>query len=317
VREVVAILPPYAAQNHAPVMAEEVLHYLAVQPGGRYVDCTVGGGGHSLAILEAAAPGGLLLGIDADASAVETARARLQPFADSTLLVQANFRDLAAVCRKSEFVPVHGALFDLGLSSYQLADQERGFSFQVDAPLDMRFNDNQTLTAHELVNTYREPDLADVIWRLGEESASRRIARAIVAARPIATTTQLAAVVSRAVGGPRRRIHPATRTFQALRIAVNDELGALASALEQAVQVLGTGGRLVVIAFHSLEDRIVKQFIRRESRDCVCPPEVPSCTCGHRTCLREIAKGAVRPSAEEIAANRRSRSARLRAAEKL
>lgn len=313
----VAILPPNATQKHAPVMAEEVLRYLAVQPGGRYVDCTVGGGGHSLAILEAAAPGGLLLGIDADASALETARARLQPFADSTLLVQANFRDLAAVCQKAEFVPVHGALFDLGLSSYQLADQERGFSFQVEAPLDMRFNDSQSLTAHELVNTYSEANLADVIWRFGEEPASRRITRAIVAARPIATTTQLAAVVSRAIGGPRRRIHPATRTFQALRIAVNDELGALASALEQAVQVLGHGGRLVVIAFHSLEDRIVKQFIRRESRDCVCPPEAPSCACGHQACLREIAKGAVRPSAEEIAANRRSRSARLRAAEKL
>jgi len=298
-------------------MVEEVLHYLAAQPGGRYVDCTVGGGGHSLAILDAAAPGGLLLGIDADASALETARARLQPFGNSTLLVQANFRDLAAVCRKADFVPVHGALFDLGLSSYQLADQRRGFGFQVEAPLDMRFNDSQTLTAHELVNTYSEAALADVIWRFGEEPASRRIARAIVAARPIATTTQLAAVVSRAIGGPRRHIHPATRTFQSLRIAVNDELGALASALEQAVQILGHGGRLVVIAFHSLDDRIVKQFIRRESRDCVCPPEAPSCTCGHRACLKEIARGAVRPSAQEIATNRRSRSARLRAAEKL
>jgi 16S rRNA (cytosine1402-N4)-methyltransferase len=213
---VVAILPPNATQKHAPVMAEEVLRYLAVQPGGRYVDCTVGGGGHSLAILEAAVPGGLLLGIDADADALETARARLQPFADSTLLVQTNFRDLTAVCQKAEFVPVHGALFDLGLSSYQLADQERGFSFQVEAPLDMRFNDSQSLTANELVNTYSETDLADVIWRFGEESASRRITRAIVAARPIATTTQLAAVVSRAIGGPRRRIHPATRTIQAI-----------------------------------------------------------------------------------------------------
>lgn len=298
-------------------MVAEVLRYLAVQPGGRYVDCTVGGGGHALAILEAAAPGGLLLGIDADAAALETARARLQPFADSTLLVQANFRDLATVCRKADFVPVHGVLFDLGLSSYQLADQERGFGFQLEAPLDMRFDARQSLTAYEVVNTYSEANLADVIWRFGEEPASRRIARAIVAARPIATTTQLAAVVSRAVGEPRRRIHPATRTFQALRIAVNDELGALTSALEQTVEVLGHGGRLVVIAFHSLEDRIVKQFIRRESRDCVCPPEVPSCACDHRARLGEMAGGAVRPSAEEIAANRRSRSARLRAAEKL
>jgi 16S rRNA (cytosine1402-N4)-methyltransferase len=298
-------------------MAEKALHYLAVQPGGRYVDCTVGGGGHSVAILEAAAPGGLLLGIDADASALEIARRRLQPFADSTLLIQANFRDLAAVCQKADFVPVHGVLLDLGLSSYQLADQERGFGFQVEAPLDMRFNDSQSLTAHELVNDYNEGDLADVIWRFGEEPASRRIARAIVASRPIATTTQLAATVSRAIGGPHRRIHPATRTFQALRIAVNDELDALASALEQAVQVLGHGGRLVVIAFHSLEDRIVKQFIRRESHDCICPPEAPSCTCGHRASLRWVVRGAVRPSAEEIAANPRSRSARLRAAERI
>ncbi len=181
----------------------------------------------------------------------------------------------------------------------------------------MRFGDTQGVTAHEIVNTYGERDLADLIWRYGEEPASRRIARAIVGARPLATTSELAAVVAKAASGARRRIHPATRTFQALRIAVNDELDALASALGQAVEILGRGGRLVVIAFHSLEDRIVKQFVRRESRDCVCPPEAPSCTCGHRASLREVTKGAARPSQEEIAANRRSRSARLRAAEKL
>jgi 16S rRNA (cytosine1402-N4)-methyltransferase len=215
-------------------------------------------------------------------------------------------------------VPVHGVLFDLGVSSYQLSDAGRGFGFQVEAPLDMRFGDTQTVTAHEIVNTYGERELANLIWRYGEEPASRRIARAIVRARPLTTTSELAAAVARAAGGGRRRrIHPATRTFQALRIAVNDELDALASALGQAVEVLGRGGRLVVIAFHSLEDRIVKQFVRRESRDCVCPPEVPSCTCGHHARLREVTKGAARPSQEEIAANRRSRSARLRAAEML
>jgi len=314
---VVAILPPSETQTHAPVMADEVLRYLSVQPGGRYVDCTVGGGGHSLAILENAAPGGLLLGIDADAGALQIARARLQQFADSTLLTSANFRDLAAICRKADFVPVHGVLFDLGMSSFQLADQERGFSFQVDAPLDMRFSESQTVTAHDIVNNYGERELADLIWRFGEEPSSRRIARAIVGARPVATTTELAAVVSRATGGARRRIHPATRTFQALRIAVNDELDALASALQQAVDVMGHGGRLVVIAFHSLEDRIVKQFMHRESRDCICPPEAPACRCGHRARLRPVTKSAVRPSDKEIAANRRSRSARLRAAEKL
>jgi 16S rRNA (cytosine1402-N4)-methyltransferase len=298
-------------------MADEVLRHLAVQPGGRYVDCTVGGAGHSLAILEDAAPGGLLLGIDADAGALQIARDRLKPFADSTLLFHANFRDLAAVCRKADFVPVHGVLFDLGVSSIQLSNQGRGFSFQVEAPLDMRFSESQTVTAYEIVNSYGERELADLIWRFGEEPASRRIARAIVSARPVATTTELAAVVSRAIGGGRHRIHPATRTFQALRIAVNDELDALASALQQAVEVLGQGGRLVVIAFHSLEDRIVKQLIRRECRDCICPPEAPACGCGHRALLRRVTKGALRPSDEEIAANRRSRSARLRAAEKL
>ncbi|MFB3053439.1 MAG: 16S rRNA (cytosine(1402)-N(4))-methyltransferase RsmH [Dehalococcoidia bacterium] len=314
---VAQVLPPNETQIHAPVMVAEVLRSLSVQPGGRFVDCTVGGGGHSLAILEAAAPGGLLLGIDADADALEIARARLQPHTDSVLLSQANFRDLAAVCRKANFIPVHGVLFDLGVSSYQLSAEGRGFSFQVEAPLDMRFGESQTVTADEIVNTYSERDLADLIWRYGEEPASRRIARAIAGARPLATTSELAAVISRAAGGARRRIHPATRTFQAIRIAVNDELNALTSALGQAVDVLGRGGRLVVIAFQSLEDRIVKQFMRRESRDCICPPEAPACTCGHRARLRLVTKGAARPSQEEVAVNRRSRSARLRAAEKL
>ena len=314
---VAKILPPNEAQIHAPVMVAEALRYLSVQPGGRFVDCTVGGGGHSLAILEAAAPGGLLLGIDADADALEITRARLQSHTDSVRLLQANFRDLATVCRKANFIPVHGVLFDLGVSSYQLSAEGRGFSFQVEAPLDMRFGDSQTVTADEIVNTYSERDLADLIWRYGEEPASRRIARAIVGARPLAMTSELAAVISRAAGGARRRIHPATRTFQAVRIAVNDELNALTSALGQALDVLGRGGRLVVIAFHSLEDRIVKQFMRQESRDCICPPEAPACSCGHRARLRLVTKGAARPSQEEVAANRRSRSASLRAAEKL
>jgi 16S rRNA (cytosine1402-N4)-methyltransferase len=211
---------------------------------------------------------------------------------------------------------VHGILFDLGISSMQLAD-ERGFSFQVEAPLDMRFNPGQALTADDIVNHYAEQDLADVIWRFGEEPSSRRIARAIVRARRVGTTTELAAIIARTAGGPRRRIHPATRTFQALRIAVNDELGALRDALGQAIEVLGNGGRLVVIAFHSLEDRMVKQYLQQESRDCICPPEQPTCICGHRATLRIITRHTVTPSPEEIAQNPRSRSARLRAAEKL
>ncbi len=200
----------------------------------------------------------------------------------------------------------------------QLADEARGFAFQAEAPLDMRFSPSQTLTAAEIVNEYEEPDLANVIWRFGEEAASRRIARAIIRSRPVETTTQLASIISRTLGGQHgRRIHPATRTFQALRIAVNDELGALEEGLEQAIDVLGEGGRLAVISFHSLEDRIVKQFLARESRDCICPPEMPACICGHKARLKTLTRKAVSPGRDETAANPRSRSARLRAAEKL
>jgi 16S rRNA (cytosine1402-N4)-methyltransferase len=281
------------------------------------LDCTLGAGGHAGAILETSAPDGRLLGLDADPLALEIAREKLSRFGDRMTLVQANFRELATVCREHDFVPAHGALFDLGLSSMQLADESRGFGFQTDAPLDMRFGPGQSLTAADIVNEYDEPELASVIWRFGEEPASRRIAKAIVRARPVATASELGAIVLRAVGGRHgRRIHPATRTFQALRIAVNDELEALTEALGQALDVLADGGRLVVISFHSLEDRIVKQFIARESRNCICPPEEPVCVCGHTARLRALSKKAVWPQATEIAANPRSRSARLRAAEK-
>lgn len=310
------ILSPRDLLTHAPVLLHEAVEYLAVQPGGRYVDCTTGAGGHSRAILEAAAPGGLLLGLDADPVAISVARENLASYGDAVQLVESNFRDIRRVCRHQNFIPVHGVLFDLGISSLQLAD-ERGFSFQVEAPLDMRFNPGQALTAGDIVNHYTEHDLADVIWRFGDEPASRRVARAIVRARPLHTTTELAATIARASGGTHRRIHPATRTFQALRIAVNDELGALRDALSQAVRVLGRGGRLVVISFHSLEDRIVKQYFQQESRDCICPPEQPTCTCGHRASLRVITRRPITPSPEEVAANPRSRSARLRAAEKV
>ena len=312
----VAISSPNGAFTHAPVLTEEAIRFLAVQPGGRYVDCTLGAGGHARAIMEAASPGGLLLGLDADPKAIAAAARTLEPFGQSLRLVEANFRELEAICRRHNFIPVHGVLFDLGLSSLQLAEPGRGFSFQADAPLDMRFNPSQQLTAAEIVNLYAEEELADVIWRYGEEPGSRRIARAVVRARPVRTTRQLAEIVSRTVPG-RGRIHPATRTFQALRIAVNDELGALESGLEQAVAVLGRGGRLVVISFHSLEDRIVKQFLQRESRDCICPPENITCTCGHHATLRLLTKHTVTPQPHEVANNPRSRSARLRAAEKL
>ena len=230
----VANLSPRKTLTHAPVLTEEVVRYLAVRPGGRYVDCTVGAGGHAATILEAASPGGLLLGMDADPRALEVATPALARFGEDVRLVTSNFRELSSVCEEYDFVPVHGVLFDLGVSSMQLADESRGFGFQVEAPLDMRFSPGQTLTAAEIVNQYEEEKLADVIWRFGEEPASRRIARAIARSRPIGTTTELATVISRTTGGQHgRRIHPATRTFQALRIAVNDELGALTEALEQ------------------------------------------------------------------------------------
>ena len=302
---------------HVSVLLDEALQYLAVQPGGRYVDCTLGAGGHARAIMHASAPGGLLLGIDADPHAVEFAKDTLNEYTDSVQLVNANFRELKMTAGRANFIPVHGVLFDLGISSMQLAQADRGFSFQSEAPLDMRFSEKQSMSAADIVNDFREEELANLIWEFGEERFSRRIARAIVTARPLATTTQLANVISRAQPDRHSRIHPATRTFQALRIAVNDELSSLTSALEQARDILGEGGRLVVISFHSLEDRIVKQFMQRESRDCVCPPEQPSCTCNHVATLRILTKRPVTPSADEAARNPRSRSARLRAAERI
>jgi 16S rRNA (cytosine1402-N4)-methyltransferase len=304
--------------RHEPVMLPEVLAALAVRPGGRYVDCTVGGAGHSEAILDAASPGGALIGIDADPEALEMAQRRLARFGGSAAVVRGNFSEIDMMCRERGFVPVNGILFDLGLSSYQLASNQRGFSFRIDSPLDMRFGPDQETSASYWANEAREEELADVIWRFGEERQSRRIARAIVNGRPIETTTQLAKAVEQAVGRkPGSQTHPATKTFQALRIAVNQELASLAEALPRAHGLLGFGSRLVVISYHSLEDRIVKQFFARESRDCICPPEQPVCTCGHKATLKAVTRGALTPSQEEVATNPRSRSAKLRAAERI
>ena len=301
---------------HVPVLYEETLTGLQVRPGGVYIDATLGAAGHALGILRASAPDGRLLGLDADPEAVAFARQVLQPFGERLTLRTANFRRLAAVARSAGFDRVDGVLLDLGLSSRQLAAAERGFAFQREGPLDMRLDPRRGTTAADLVNDLPEADLADLIRRYGEERHARRIARAIVAARPLTTTAELAQVVARAVGR-RGRIHPATRTFQALRIAVNDELGALAEALPQALDLLAGGGKLAVIAFHSLEDRLVKRFFRQESRDCLCPPEAPVCTCGHRAGLRIVTRKPIRPAPEEVARNPRSRSARLRIAERL
>jgi 16S rRNA (cytosine1402-N4)-methyltransferase len=305
-------------RQHVPVLLREVVEALAVRPGGRYVDCTLGGGGHAEAILEAASPDGELLGIDLDPEALTTARQRLAVFGERVAFVEGNFSQVGDFCRERGFAPVQGILFDLGLSSLQLEEESRGFSFQREGPLDMRFSPRQELTGAGIVNTYSEEDLADLLWRYGEERQSHRIARRLIEERPFRTTTQLAKAVEQAVGRRSRGvIHPATRTFQALRVAVNQELLHLETALPQAHGLLGFGARLVVISYHSLEDRIVKAFLTREARDCVCPPGVPVCVCGHRATLRLVARGVVRPSAAEVAANPRARSARLRVAERL
>lgn len=235
---------------HKPVLLKESVEALAVQPGGRYIDCTLGGGGHTLAILQKSNPGGQVLGIDADPEAIRKATENLKQYSESVLLVNDNFSNIDKICQQYNFMPVHGILFDLGLSSYQLDDDPRGFSFQRDAALDMRFNPEQTTTAADIVNNYNESGLATLLREYGEEPFSGRIARRIVEARPINTTLELANVVSEAVGGRREKIHPATRTFQALRIAVNRELESLEDALSKAVKLLGIGGRLVVISYH-------------------------------------------------------------------
>ncbi len=303
--------------THVPVMTEELVRALQVVPGGRYVDCTVGGGGHAEAVLEAAAPGGRLLGIDADPRALRATERRLARLRGSYLLVNDNFANLKEVCERAHFVPVHGVFFDLGMSSLQLEEAGRGFSFQRDEPLDMRFSSRQELTAADIVNRYGEQELARLLWTYGEERRSRAIARRIVARRPLRTTGDLARVVEGAA--PRRgsRMHPATRVFMALRIVVNDELGSLERAMGQAIEVLGPGGRLAVISYHSLEDRIVKGWLQRESKDCLCPPPIPVCVCGHRASLRIVTRRVITPSPEEVRRNPRSRSAKLRIAERI
>jgi len=304
------------ATAHIPVLLKEALDALAIQPGGRYIDCTVGAGGHAEAILRRSAPGGQLLGIDADPSAITLARERLKPYGNSALIVNDNFINLPQICAEYDFKPVNGILFDLGLSSMQLSESGHGFSFQHGAPLDMRFDPNQTISAADIVNQYSETELARILFEFGEETHSRQIARIIVRSRPIHTTDQLAELIERAF--PKRgRIHPATKTFQALRIAVNEELSRLEIALQQALELLGSDGSLAVISYHSLEDRIVKNFMRRESAGCICPPEMPQCVCHHRPRLSLVNKQVIVPSLAEEKTNPRSRSAKMRAAARI
>jgi 16S rRNA (cytosine1402-N4)-methyltransferase len=305
---------------HEPVLVAEVLAQLAPREGGRYLDGTVGGGGHAAAILDATAPDGKLIGLDRDPAALAIAARDLARFGDRASLARANFAVLDEVAGEHGFAPLDGVLLDLGLSSIQLADDERGFSFRSRGPLDMRADPDLRDTAAVVVNTWAEKDLRRVFAEYGEEPEAARVAGAIVRRR-VKTPFEAADDLGRFVAGVKTRrprgIDPATRVFQALRIAVNDELANLDQALAAAVRVLRPGGRLVVISFHSLEDRIVKKFLARESRDCICPPHLPICVCGHRAGLRVLTRRPLRAASAEVDRNPRARSAALRAAERL
>lgn len=311
---------------HIPVLLAETISALNLRADAVCIDGTLGGAGHAEAVLDATGPRGRLLGMDADPASIDRARTRLARFGDRVVLQHANFRNLAEVAGRLGFSGVDAVLLDLGVSSYQLDQGERGFSFMSSGPLDMRMDPGQALSADDIVNQWSVEALAEMIYRFGEEPRSRRIARAIVDARPLSSTAQLADVISRAVGGRRgHRIHPATKVFQSLRLAVNDELAALSAVLPQAVSLLVPGGRLGVIAFHSLEDRLVKQFIQREARDCICDLEpglersgrgLP-CRCGHRATIRPVGRKPIVPTDAEVRSNPRSRSARLRVAERI
>jgi 16S rRNA (cytosine1402-N4)-methyltransferase len=305
---------------HVTVMLSAIRAWLQPQDGGRYIDATLGGGGHTAALLDASAPGGRVLAIDADPAARARVATRMADAIASGRLtiVAGNFRNLAELVR--DFAPVQGIVMDLGLSSDQLADRERGFSFSSDAPLDMRFDPTSGETAAEFLASASEEEIARVLYEYGEERRSRAIARSIVMQRdrePITRADQLAGLVARIISGRPGGIHPATRTFQALRIAVNGELDALREALPQALDSLSPDGRLAVISFHSLEDRIVKQWMRMEERGCICPPNSPVCTCGRQPRLKVLTKHPQVADEAEVAVNPRARSAKLRVVARL
>lgn len=308
-------------QGHITVLLNEAIDALRPQAGGIYVDGTFGGGGHSRELLERVKGNTTLYVIDADPDAILRAEAlRASDIGQGVIPIHDNFRNLADIASEHQIPPVDGLLLDLGLSSFQLDQAERGFAFRFDGPLDMRFDNTSGVSAADLVNSAPADELADIFWRYGEERQSRRIARAIVDRRASAafeSTSDLAAVIENTLGGRRGRAsHPATKSFQALRIAVNEELTALEEVLEAAVDVLTPHGRLAIISFHSLEDRIVKRFMARESASCICPPDVPVCVCHHSPRLKRIGKP-IKPSADEQAINSRSRSAIMRVAERL
>jgi 16S rRNA (cytosine1402-N4)-methyltransferase len=307
---------------HKPVLVAEAIASLQCRAGAVYLDGTLGGGGHAFEILTNSSPDGRLIGIDADGDALREAEKHLAPFGDRVILVKGNFADMETILSGMKIEKVEGILLDLGVSSHQLDTAERGFSFTLDAPLDMRMDRDRGPSAYDLVHTLSGEELEGVIRKFGEERMARRIARAIVARRtlsPIRTTGDLASVVTGAMPRTRgpARIHPATRTFQALRIAVNDELAGLQQALTDGMGLLKPGGRFSVISFHSLEDRIVKSAFRAAEKGCFCPPDLPVCACGRKPTMNVITRRPVVPGEAEIRDNPRARSAKLRTAERI
>lgn len=306
--------------KHQPVLVKEVLQYLAPKSNENFVDCTVGGAGHAKEILKLNSPGGKLLGIDLDQEAIETARERLTGYKDRVILVNDNYKNLKNILYVSGFNKIDGILLDLGLSSYELEDESRGFSFRGSAFLDMRYGKTEKTAAY-IINQYKEENLVRIFKEYGEERFSKQVAREIIKERklkPIRTTDQLVEIIERVYRGkPKPKIHVATRVFQALRIEVNDELDNLKETLPQALDMLAKGGRLVVISFHSLEDRIVKEFFKKEAKSCICPAQIPICVCNHQPSLKILTKKIVAPESAEINQNPRSRSAKLRAAVKI
>lgn len=311
------MIDPFSGTSHIPVLYHEIINTLAPYSGGVYIDGTLGAGGHAWGILDASSPNGKLLGIDLDPQALVVAKQRLSIFKDRVMIRQGSYVDMAFYAKEVGWVLVDGIILDLGVSSIQLDTKERGFSFLHDAPLDMRFGDQNSTTAADLVNSLAENELAEIIWKYGDEKHSRKIARIICQNRPIRTTLELANLIKKAYGNQFSHIHPATRTFQAIRIAVNQELQVLESVLPQAINLLKPGGKLAVISFHSLEDRIVKSIFRKESKDCLCPPDQPICTCNHVKSIKEINRKPIEATQEEISKNPRARSAKLRFVEKL
>jgi 16S rRNA (cytosine1402-N4)-methyltransferase len=305
------------SQPHLPVLYHEVLNFLAPAAPGKFVDGTIGAGGHAFGILSTFGSSNELLGIDLDPFALQLATNRLLPFGNRATVIHGTYSELDSHLRSVGWEKVQGVLLDLGVSSMQLDMPEKGFSFRKDAPLDMRFNPSAPLTGAELLNGSDEEEISRILWEYGEERNARRIARAIVANRPLHSTLQLVAVVEKVSGPHRGGIHPATRTFQAIRIAVNEELDNLESFLPKAVQALAPGGRLAIISFHSLEDRIVKHYFQRESKDCIESPLPIACTCGHKATMKIVTRHPVEATEEEALVNPRARSAKLRVAERL